>query len=301
MKKLVAILVLAALLVVAATLYMWDMLRRDRDQREAMQARLTELQTSHAETPATHPVQPPAAPATTGETFKSQDTVEQSQSAPQSLDATYVMWRFSLPLRFPDVGEVLNLKPEEVQRLYDLIARQQMDLKADTAGLLTAAAKDPAARLEMQRNLVEQGRANEAQLSEMLGSKYQQWQEYQSSRFVREHVDTLRVNLSSGTDALSELQAQSLVAALTPEQSRLDSELRTWDTSTEAMESQRMLDGHMRLAVENHRRLSDIASSYLTPQQRDELWKILDRTTMFEVTMTRQVGKLGTAPVRGGM
>jgi hypothetical protein len=207
-------------------------------------------------------------------------------------------WRNSLPAQFQDVGQALQLTPTAVADLFDLLAKQQQRLAKNSAGLLTGKANDPGARQAFQNGLVEQERRNQSELSEALGDKYQPWLEYQSTLAIRQQVESLRLRLASGVNALREDQVAPLIKALTPEQIRLDRELRAWDTSSAAATSKHLLDEHMRRTIDNQRHLLEVASTFLDPAQREEYWRVLDRIAMREVVMTRMMGKLGTAPVQ---
>jgi len=207
-------------------------------------------------------------------------------------------WRWSLPVQFPDTAKELDLSQHETEELFDLLASQQKKLGDYSQGLLTEAARDPTAREAMQRKLVDQQRANEAELTALLGPKYQRWLAYQSSLAVRQQIEELQSRLSTGSNALSTALAQSLIAALTPEALRLDQELRTWDGSEDAVASPHLLDQHIKRTLANQRQLLDVASPYLNEAQREEYWRVLDQVLMREVALTRDVGKFGTAPVK---
>lgn len=207
-------------------------------------------------------------------------------------------WGMHLPNQFPDAAQQLELSGEEAEELFDLLARQQKKLGKFSDGLLTEAARDPAAREAMQRKLVDQQRANEAELTAMLGPKYPRWLEYQSNLLVRQQVEELQTRLKAGSDALSDPQAEALLAALTPEALRLDLELREWDTSEEAVVSPDLLNQHFNRTFENQRRLLEVVAPHLNEAQREEYWRVLDQILMREVALTRVLGKFGTAPVK---
>jgi len=83
MKKLISLLVVAALLVVTASLYMWSTLHREREQNATTQVLDAELQTAQTETQTTLPVPPPAGPTISGETVKSPGAVKPRQETPR--------------------------------------------------------------------------------------------------------------------------------------------------------------------------------------------------------------------------
>lgn len=310
MKKSITVLVAGFLLVGLGSVYL---LRPSSDKLEAAIPRsaqsqplaipdslpptLPEPSTEMAPPATTVPPSPAESQHASAPTNPQAPAHTQRLSNPEGRDVTRTMWRMSLPGTFPGVGEALEMSSQELDNFFDLLARQQSDLGEDTAGLLTGQARDPAARLEWHRRIVEQQRANDAQLREALGSRYDKWQEYQSALSVRQQVSELNAILQP-ENQIPAAQLDPLITALTNQHFRLSQDLRQWNTSEAAINSPRLLDEHMRRTVDNHRELLRTASGYLTTDQQEAYWKVLDRTAMREVSLTRLLGKLGTVPVQ---
>jgi hypothetical protein len=209
-----------------------------------------------------------------------------------------IAWGHSQDERFPGLARELQITPAQAEEFLDLLGAQQRALAPISDGLLAKTARDPDTRLRLQRQLVDLQRSNLAAQAAMLGGRHARWLEYQSALLVRQQVEELQARLAAGSNALRESQVQPLLAVLTPEQLRLDRDLRDWNTSDTAVESPHMLDEHMRRTVANQRHLLDVAAPLLEPLQREEYWRVLDQIAMREVALTRAVGKLATAPVR---
>jgi hypothetical protein len=218
--------------------------------------------------------------------------------APAGSTVTRQTWRASLGDQFPDLRMSLGLTPEQAEQFLDLLARQQADLWNDAVDIVIGEAEDPATRLEWQRKLVQQLRANQAELIAAFGDKYTKWLEYQAALSVRQQIDHLRARLGSGDIALQSNQVEPLVAALMAEQSRLEDDLRAWDMSTAAADSVDLLDEHTRRRAEGRRRLLSVASSWLNAPQQEEYGRVLDLIATREAALKRVVGLLGTAPVQ---
>jgi len=218
--------------------------------------------------------------------------------APAGNTVTRQTWRASLPRQFPDVGAALDFTPDEARDFFDLLAKQQRDLWHDSVDLVTGEAKAAGTAQPLQHKLVEQLRANEAELTAKLGNKYARWQDYQDALIVRRQVESLQSRLAAGRHVLAPAQVQPLIAALAAEQSRLDRQLHEWDMSPTAADSPDMLDEHMRRRAEDQRSLLRIASPHLDAAQQEEFRLVLDQARVREAALIRVVGELGTAPVQ---
>jgi hypothetical protein len=218
--------------------------------------------------------------------------------APAGSTVTRQTWRQSLSDQFPELGSELDLSTEATGRLLDLLARQQSDLWKDAVDIVIGEAEDSATRLEWQRRLVDQLRANQAELQAILGDNYTKWLDYQAKLSVRQQVDLLRARLGGGDNALRPARLEPLIEALIAEQRNLDDELRAWDMSAAAADSTDLLEEHLRRRSEQQRRLVGVATSWLSAPQQQEYRQILDVVSTRETALKRVVGLLGTAPVQ---
>lgn len=217
--------------------------------------------------------------------------------APTGSTVTRQTWRESLSSQFPDLGRELKLAPEAADKFLDLLARQQADLWADAVDIVIGEADEPATRLQWQRKLVEQLRANQAELVAALGDRYTRWLQYQGSLAIGQQVERLRARLGDGDNALPR-DFRPMTEALVAEQLRLDDELRAWLTSAAAAESPDLLDEHLRRRADGRDRLLGVASTWLGTAQQAEYRQVLDLAAAREAALKRVVGLPGTAPVQ---
>lgn len=212
---------------------------------------------------------------------------EQMLNTPEGREFARSMLRMGMDRQYPDVGKELGLSPEQVDRVFDLLAERAMDVAPD---LLDArSGPDAANREEMGRLLHEKEQAHEAELSALLGERYPQWKEYERSagqrqqdEWARREREQLRAAMSPPGNALNDAQFQSLHAALEAERRRINQESRGYSVQQEAQ--------HM---PEAHRRLIEVASGYLNAQQlegyRRHLQQEADMASMM-ATMERAMG-----------
>jgi hypothetical protein len=299
MNKLVLPLAAAVLASVAA-LNSWLRLTEVRTQAAAVRARISELQSqrlaaglqsappSMQATPSVSPApttQPagaelPAQPSNSARpnersaTDALADVFRQQFATPEGRELLYAQLRLAIPEQYPGLGRELGLSPAELEKLYDILARQQSNLTADTMTTTGDQPQDAAARQERQRKRAEMRQASEAELKATLGSKHAQWQEYQKTLPLRQQVSQLQASLGSGNNALSDSQARPLVTALAAEQARIREEQRLAPAPANRQgfqETQRLR------RAEESRRLLDVAAGHLTTQQLDGYRRMLEQ------------------------
>lgn len=218
--------------------------------------------------------------------------MQQMMNSPEGQEFTRSMTRAMLPQMYPDLAKELNLTPAEAEKLFDLLAKHQNDLGMESMGLLGGGPQDPAAMQDMMRKVDEKQRANEAELAAALGSKYPQWQEYQSTQAARQEVNQLREALSSTDTPLTAAQSKSLITAFTTEQKRIDQEQRVAASST-ARNSPNMMDDELQRATDHQRRFVDVAANHLTATQLEEYKRHVDQQQDMMRTMMRAMGGMG--------
>jgi hypothetical protein len=290
MKRIVGVLAVAVVAMGIAAVQFWQELGAERSEAGELAARETTLKAAPLApvavqlppAPVAAPViaaagpQPAAVPAalTTPPSNPQPPRVAagspmqgilESMATPQGQDAMRSMMRSMMAQMYPDIEQELGLTAQEKQKLFDLMA----DVDADSADLALNIPKDPAARREVQRKMVESERKQEAKLSALLGSKYPKWEEYQSTAQARQQVDQLRRTLSATGDSLSDAQSKQLVAAFAAEQKRTDKETREWSRSSAAIDSPDMMQETVRRAADAQNRLVDVASPILSVAQME--------------------------------
>lgn len=275
MKKLVGILSAALLVTAIVAAHLWLQLRDERARLSALQARLG--------TPQTAPVR--AVPPSPGQLAAEKDAFNERMAAflpgKEDRDLRRVQIQRMLPSQYPDLATELHLSPDEVNRVYELLATQQVE----TSEAFSAAADrtNPLAAEEARRKAMAAPQTNAEQLAALFGAKYPQWQEYEKSLPSRRQVTDLQAVLGSGANALGTAQARPLIAALSAERARISQEQRAaMAAGGNAAEMMRAQMDH----TESNRRLLEIASAHLTPQQLDGYKRMLDRDSSISSQMS---------------
>jgi hypothetical protein len=317
MKKLaVLILAVGVLAVGILAARQWQSLDEERERGTQLRERVTALEAaqlaaaaasplpSSAILPVGAPLQPkPTDAMATAASAASQVaapaaanapvTLAEAVLSPQNLEMTRSMMRMMLPQQYPDIARDLNLSAAEVEKLFDTIARQQMNLGMGSMDLFTGGQLDPAALQEMQRKMQQQQKADDAELAAMLGSKYSQWQDYQGTAAARQQVEQLQAALDAD-NRLSEAGRKSVIAALAIEEGRAQREEK--DTmQLEGRTTQEILENQLKRTVEVNQRRLQAASPHLTVAQRDAYRRLLEQQT----NMANMVLRSMSAPAGG--
>lgn len=168
--------------------------------------------------------------------------------------------------QYPDLGKVLGLSRDEVDKLLDLLYEQ-----ADRDSNVVPINDVPSVARLAQKSKEE--------LVSLLGSKYAKWEEYKAEMPTRQHVRDLMAALNAAGAPLSEAQKNSLIQALVAE------ERRNSQTSSE-----RPLPAKLyRFTPEASRNLRDAASGYLTPQQMTTYSQVLERASTQETVLRNRM------------
>jgi hypothetical protein len=158
--------------------------------------------------------------------------------------------REMLQALLPDLATELELSTEDADRFLDLLARQQVEI-SEVSGA---------------RNLRVLELSGESEQAAMLGEAYPRWQEYQSDTYERDHVDQLQKILINQDMRLTDDEINPLVDALAAEQRRLTQELVN-ASQTRGQDAREMLQLQLDRADSSNRRLVEVASRHLRPQQ----------------------------------
>lgn len=296
MKKNVVILVAGVALVGAAAAMLWLDLRSERAQGSELAARIAALEAAPA-MQATAPEAPGAAvpsaqanqietapppapspatasapaavvPPAAGQTAAQPPAgLFEALATPQGAEMANNLMRGMMRQMYPDIGEEMGLSPQEVDAFFDLLARQQQEITADTFGLMSGNVQDPAARRDMQRRLQEKGRQHEAELAAHLGVRHAQWEDYQATAAARVQANELKTMLAGGAEPLSDQQYERLVAAFSTETKRLTAEERAWSQSAAAVDSPNMIQETLQRAMGAQRQMLDVAKPHLSAAQ----------------------------------
>lgn len=302
MKKLAAVLVVALLGFSWAAVHFWQELSAQRGRNQALaagaanQARpVSGAGVSVGNTPSeagaaggnggdTSAAAARALPVVAVSTGSAATTPPASGSSPAAQ-----MLRSALERQFPDVAVALGLTPEEVDRLFELLARRNADLGTDRLQMLSQG-NDGAARESVAARIARKEQAYEGELESLLGGKYGQWKDYQRSagrrqveQAAREQMEGLRQAVSPPGRRLDDQRLQALNTALEAEQRRLD---RARSNESAQQRAQRL--------DEDRRQLLAVATEHLDAEELRGYERYLDG----QIGMMRMmIGAMGAAGV----
>ncbi len=209
-------------------------------------------------------------------------------SDPRVLEMTRSMLRTMLPQQYPDIAKDLNLSAAEVEKLFDTLARQQMELGTGGAlDLFAGGELSPAAIEATQRKMQQQQKANDAELAAVLGTKYPAWQDYQGTSAARQQVDQLQAALDAD-NRLSEAARKSVITALAGEGGRIPRNER--EVMPQGRNTQEILENQIKYTTEVNQRRIAAASPLLTTAQRDTYRRLLEQQTNMATMMLRSMG-----------
>lgn len=280
-QKPVTVLGIALVVIGLIAIYLWQQIRDQRVQNGQLSARLAALE-SAAPAAASRTPQPQVVPlagevsslavaaAGSAPTSQSQPRVNDAKSlsalsrqmmeTPEGRELQRLMGRQFLERRYPDVQKALNLTPAQVEKLFDVLVRRDMD-NEESMRTQSRPPADRAAREEMSRKMAEKSAAYRADLAAALGSSYEKWDQYEAAARQRQRegwervaAEQMRTAISAGNNDMSDAQFQAFNAAVTAEQKRIDQTLRS--------PQQQMAD-----LPANNRRLIEVASAHLNPAQ----------------------------------
>jgi hypothetical protein len=221
---------------------------------------------------------PTSAPAQTAAPVVSKEVEERAAvmratiASPESVARSKVSFKAQLPTQYPDVGKVLGLSPEEVDRLYELLAEQNANRQRAMG--MPAGDGGPSA---LARTMQEQ----QSELQSLLGSKYPKWQEYNTELPTRRQVKDLAAVLGSAGAPLGDAQSNSLIPVLAAVEKR-----NTQERMAMVQPGQASLGSTMtRYSPEANQKLLDAAAPHLTPQQLESYRQMLERQSSQESSM----------------
>lgn len=277
-QKPVMVLGVTLLVISIIAAYLWQQIRDQNAQNAQLSARLAALEpaapasASRVSQPqeasvageVTLPAPAAAVTASTPQQRKSEANslaalTRQMMESPEGRKLQLVMQRRSLEQRYPDVQKALNLTAEQVEKLFDVLARRDMENRDSMRASRGPA--DRAAREEMARKEMEKSKAYRAELAAVLGSSYDKWDEYQIAATKRQQegwerfaADEMRRAISVGNNDMSDIQFQAFNAAVTAEQKRIEQTIRSPQQQLASLS-------------ESNRRLIEVASAHLNPAQ----------------------------------
>jgi hypothetical protein len=206
---------------------------------------------------------------------------------PEYREAMLAQQKVGLMRGNPNIGRDLDLSLEQVDRLFDTLAEQQLRSMENAQALRWGEQPDPAKMQEYQRKALEQQSANETEIKRALGeAKYREWQEYQSMAGVRWEADRVRSSLASAGLPLDENLTKPLLKTLAEQQQKMMQEAAKqmtpatnrliavnggWSsvvtsdgTQVNALQVQ---EKSLELTAQHHKRQHEALARVLTPEQ----------------------------------
>ena len=263
MTKIALILAIAAVGEGAVALHLVNQLHRERENTQALQARVTELESKAPRPGASatfiavpqtvspfttvQKVEPSQTPATANKPVAAavavngfvpmpppdQERMREQMKAsmerqrallrdPEYREAMLAQQKMGIMRTNPNVGRDLDLTADQVDRLFDTLAEQQLRSMETSQPLAWGEQPDAAKMQEYHRKMMEQQSANETEIKRALGdTKYREWQEYQSMAGVRWEADRVRASLASAGVPLDENLAKPLLKTLSEQQQKM--------------------------------------------------------------------------------
>lgn len=275
---------------------LWRELREERRLNADLHFQLTEARMlAHTAAPVEPPVYAPPPPAITTNAVPDARSVEppparvppRTVPAPQFiqrpdplLDAEYrkarlTEQRLRVQRTLPGLVEELGISEEEAERLFDLLARNQ--LNRESASRVTVGADgqlDRDASLLRQQELQRQ---QEESLADLLGpTRYTLWQQYQQTLRPRMDAMTMGTQLAQMGQPLNTAQQKSLTTALIAEDVRTRDERERLARSINPGDLQAMAllqEEAAQLQEESNRRILETVGSSLDARQVETLRK----------------------------
>jgi hypothetical protein len=286
MKTVVVILSIALVGVGGGAIHLWRELDASRHRIDELQAQVEGLEASARRVAAMPPVSAapppvgdaaaakPAQPAdrtaalaaalaaATANSRENAEALRATMASPENQERARALFRSQLPVQYPDVGKALGLSPEEVERLFDMLAKQN----AERSRAISGNGPDTGAQA-----LARQMAGEQAELASVLGDKFDRWKEYNTQLPTRRQLKDLGAVLNASGAPLTDAQANSLIPALASVEKE----------TTQQRMSQAPQQGGLavlnRYTPEANQRLVDAAAPHLTPQQLEAYRQMLDR------------------------
>jgi hypothetical protein len=317
MNKLMVMLAVTFLTTGLVAALLWQQTQDERDANAALQARVSALEAALptasaplAPAPATAAVtaETPATP-TPGEAFPAEQAeamaanLSQMMTTPEGREMMRAQARMNMSRLFPHLGAELGMSPAELDKFYDLLAKQQADMMVDSMMASADPGRDSGATQEFRQpsRQMERQRANGAEIEAALGTKFPQWLSYQQTLPLRQQVAQLQSQLGDG-DALSDAQARSLVTTLAAEKARIDQEQQRSGpplppSGTREQYREQFQAQQQQRRADSNRRLLEVAAAHLTPQQVASYRRLLDQEQEMERMLMRSME--AQRPVQG--
>ncbi|MDQ2640064.1 MAG: hypothetical protein M3Y79_05745 [Pseudomonadota bacterium] len=191
-------------------------------------------------------------------------TLRAQMSSPEAMARRKESNRYLIRTSHPGVEEALGLAPAELEKLLELLSAQQ-DRSSEIFEKAREQGNQAASQATVAAGLDEHRRASEAELQELLGAKYPQWQDYQQTRSAWTQGRDLRAVLEAAGTPFTPTQERALISALAAEQ-------RSFNQTSGVPGQSLVLN-----SPERQRRRLDAAAPHLSPQQLESYREMMER------------------------
>lgn len=213
---------------------------------------------------------------------------------PDYREAVRVQQRSNMTRQYPGVAQELGLTADQAERLFDLLAEQQLTANEQAELMWDPEGADPAElqqrQEKMQQRWTEIHQKNEAELAAHLGpEKLQSWKDYQSTLGARHQAEQMRSTLASRGVQLGEDASRAVVkayaeaqkaemqefsnmpraglTATSPARAGLTGRIQAWEPSADMFQRQ------IEHTQKRNQRVLEALSPFLTYEQREALQK----------------------------
>lgn len=183
--------------------------------------------------------------------------------------------KMGLRQMYSDLGAATGMSSDQVDRLTELLAEQQMKGMEFSRNF-----EDPAQRGQLMEQLQQQQRDNENAIAAEIGSDgLQKWKDYQSSMGARFQVRNLRSQLEAAGVPLRETQVEELVSALrTAEKQVYGAPLTPGQRAAfNSTDRSQVLQQSLRMAEEQAQRQLEAVRPYLSSEQFAQYEKLQEQ------------------------
>jgi hypothetical protein len=209
--------------------------------------------------------------------------------SPEFRKALRIQQRQVIENAYRDLPKVLNLSPEQADRVFDLLADQGVR----TLEQQWSYSADRTERASLQDMNRERRKQNDAEMAKLLGeANTNRLNEFRASFESRNEVSTLRNELAGASEPLREDQIEPMVSLVYVEQQRMDQEMQDLTASNSPGAADPSFERkRSEIAIAANQRIVESANSLLTSVQLAAL-KDLYRRQRLQMEAQNEMNRL---------
>ncbi len=273
MSRLATLFAATTVIVGIAAVHLWQQLRAERELTAQLRARPEASTTLASGQPLPTGGVPAGSPAVVATALPPAAGVpapaNAASFAPVNAEKPRTSAKFvQLQMRYPGLAKELGLTSEEAEAFYDLLMKQEADLRPAVLLRSLQGSNGAIDMRELQRRRTELEKTQAAELEAQLGpARSRQWQEYQKTVEARRRVNELTMTLST-TSPLTEEQSAPLLANVMAEHKRRTEEQTLRGPAPADPRGQLDYEEQtLKEREESNRRTLAFARSFLTQEQ----------------------------------